>query len=247
MKAMVLAAGYGKRLLPFTANTPKALIEVRHQPVIELVFNHIAKVSPDLVVVNTHHLAKQVKGYLANNDWPFPVKVIYEPIILDTGLGIINAQNFLADDKTLVYNVDILTNYDLNRLINLEFDSRTVAYLLCCDEFTDKGLLFNEDEELIGHFGDGKSRLILPSKKPIYQGFCGIHLLGMNFWNFCDFSKYDVGRGEKGVSIIDIYLKAIKDGYKVKRISLENSWWLDVGSVENLAYANSDKFAMKLD
>jgi NDP-sugar pyrophosphorylase family protein len=65
MDAMILAAGYGKRLRPLTDRTPKVLIEVAGATVLEHIARRLIRAGADRIIVNTHHLADQVERFAA--------------------------------------------------------------------------------------------------------------------------------------------------------------------------------------
>ena len=99
-KAMILAAGRGKRLKPLTDTTPKPLVEVRDRPLIEHHLIRLAKAGIHDIVINVSHLAKQIKERLGNGD-RFGVSITYseeEPPGLETGGGIVNALPLLGND-----------------------------------------------------------------------------------------------------------------------------------------------------
>ena len=63
MKAFILAAGIGSRLLPLTKDTPKALIQVQDVPMIDLIIRRLIKYGYDHIVINLHYLGKQIEDY----------------------------------------------------------------------------------------------------------------------------------------------------------------------------------------
>ena len=66
LNAILLSAGFGKRLRPLTLTKPKCLIEVNDKSLLELWINHLQKLNVDSVIVNTHYLDYQVKQFLNN-------------------------------------------------------------------------------------------------------------------------------------------------------------------------------------
>jgi len=94
MKAMILAAGLGTRLLPLTEKTPKPLFPVAGEPVLARMIRACAQAGCDGVVVNLHHLHGHIEAYLAGNDFGIRVRAVYEPVLLDTGGGMKNVRDF---------------------------------------------------------------------------------------------------------------------------------------------------------
>ena len=69
MQAMLFAAGLGTRLRPLTDHTPKALVRVGGQPLIDIVINRLKHNGCHHIVINVHHFAQQVIDHVADNDW----------------------------------------------------------------------------------------------------------------------------------------------------------------------------------
>lgn len=105
--AMVLAAGYGKRMRPLTEDTPKPLIPVLDRPMIDRTLDRLAEAGVESAVVNAHHLAGKLEAHLAARKEP-RVTVRREDRLLDTGGGIANALDLLGDEPFYVVNGDTL-------------------------------------------------------------------------------------------------------------------------------------------
>ena len=107
MPAMVLAAGLGERMRPLTERVPKPLIPIAGTPMIDRMLDHLADGGIKEVVVNTHHLAEQLKTHLKSRRHP-SVSVVYEKRLMDTGGGVAQALPFLGEESFLVVNSDIV-------------------------------------------------------------------------------------------------------------------------------------------
>ena len=119
MKAMLLAAGLGKRLRPITNTTPKPMLEVAGKPLIE---HHLARfldAGVEEVVINVHHLGEQIQEKLGNGA-RLGLKIRYsvETQLLETGGGIKKALPMLGDSPFLVASADTYLDFDLGRLPN---------------------------------------------------------------------------------------------------------------------------------
>ncbi|MDE7096503.1 MAG: NTP transferase domain-containing protein, partial [Muribaculaceae bacterium] len=110
MKAMILCAGLGSRLKPWTDSHPKALVPVGGIPMLKRVVDKLADEGFDEVTINVHHFADQIISYLECEELPVNKINISDETdsLLDTGGGILKAEPFLAvDDRPfLVHNVD---------------------------------------------------------------------------------------------------------------------------------------------
>jgi mannose-1-phosphate guanylyltransferase len=113
VKAAVLAAGLGTRLLPLTDICPKPLWPVLNRPLLGLVLAQLEAAGCFQVAVNTHHLADQVQDFLRSLPWSFQLSVSHEPEILGTGGGLRQLGEVLGEGPFLAINADILTDLDL--------------------------------------------------------------------------------------------------------------------------------------
>ena len=102
MKAMILAAGLGTRLKPFTDRHPKALAIVNGKTLLQRNIEYLAKFGIKDVIVNVHHFANQVKKFIAkNNGFGSNITISDESdAILETGGGLKKAAWFFTDSDT---------------------------------------------------------------------------------------------------------------------------------------------------
>jgi NDP-sugar pyrophosphorylase family protein len=122
MKALILAAGLGTRLLPFTKNTPKALFPVAGRPLLDIIILSLQNAGCKAIIVNTHHLSKKIDSYLLQHKYAIPVITRYEPKILGTGGAIKNVADFWDNDPFMVINSDIITDIDLKRVYDFHLN-----------------------------------------------------------------------------------------------------------------------------
>lgn len=101
-QAMVLAAGYGKRLRPLTEKTPKPLIPVAGRPLLDHTLAGLRQAGVDKIVINTHHLAAQIHDYLRASS----VIISHEETLLDTGGGVAKALPHFQGQPFLLMNAD---------------------------------------------------------------------------------------------------------------------------------------------
>jgi len=102
MKAMILAAGLGKRMRPLTEYTPKPLLRVGGHYLIEYHLENLAKAGFKEVVINTHWLAEQLPAALGDGArWGLKIHYSYEPDLLETAGGIFKALPLLVEDQAL--------------------------------------------------------------------------------------------------------------------------------------------------
>ena len=105
-KAMVLAAGLGKRMRPITERIPKPLVQVAGKPLIDWGLDALAGAGVGEAVVNVHHLAPQLIAHLEG--WPRPRVIISDESeeLLDSAGGIVKALPMLGASPFFVLNAD---------------------------------------------------------------------------------------------------------------------------------------------
>lgn len=120
MKAMILAAGLGQRMLPITNTIPKPLIKLNNKFLIEYVIENLKNAGITEIVINIYHLKEQIKHALKNgNQWGVNIQYSEESELLDTGGGILQAiqSNLIGKKSFIVISSDIITNFDIRKLL----------------------------------------------------------------------------------------------------------------------------------
>ena len=106
-KAMVLSAGYGRRLKPLTDHQPKPLLEIAGRPMVDHVLDRLTWSGVREVVVNAHHMADQIEAHFEGRSPPAAI-ISHEEELLDTGGGTRHALPHLGADPFFVVNSDSL-------------------------------------------------------------------------------------------------------------------------------------------
>ena len=233
MKAMIFAAGFGKRLYPITQNLPKALVPVQNKPMLQWVSQYLTQWGVNEILMNTHYLPEKIEEYLKTYSLPCKVRTTFEPTILGTGEGLYVTQNFWGDDSFLVCNVDILCNANLQKLMAFHRDSKCVATLAVNERISTSMLLIDERGRLCGIKRSGKEEFYTQYEGEIREvGFCGIHAISPELFTLTD--------PHAPFSIIDLYLQLINKGATILTWPINDSYWEDIGSPEVLAKANKE-------
>ena len=107
-RAIVLAAGFGKRVLPLTNITPKPLLKINNVTLLENTLNFLKKFGVTNFAINTHHLRDQIISFAENNKNKYDIKIFTEKNILGTGGGIRNALDFFQDKPFISINSDTI-------------------------------------------------------------------------------------------------------------------------------------------
>jgi NDP-sugar pyrophosphorylase family protein len=229
---MLFAAGLGTRLKPFTDNHPKALAPVNGKSLLELNIRYLQKFGIFEVVVNVHHFAEQIENLLiANNGFGSKVHISDERNeVLETGGGLLKAAAFFQQENFVVMNVDMLTNFDLQRLIDTHSASSALATLAVMKRSSSRQLLFDESMQLCAwrNVSNGEEKLVRTSEHTQEYAFSGIQIINTEFF------KHMTQSGK--FSIIDSYLQVAKTN-TIKGYDHTGDLILDVGKPESLILA----------
>ena len=168
--ALILCAGFGKRLNPLTLETPKPLLELKKITMLENCINLIIKLGIKKIFLNTFYLKKTIFDFIKNKDFQVDIKIIEDgDKILNTGGGILNMSRHFHENDFLIFNPDTLWSEkyfdEINRMKNFYFLNKLNNILLV----SKKELSF--DENLVGDFELKKNLLKKNEKKSfIYIG-----------------------------------------------------------------------------
>lgn len=130
MKAMILAAGQGKRMLPLTQHTPKPLLRAGEHSLIEWQILRLQQAGIGDIVINHHHLGAKIEAALGDGS-RYQVRLHYSPETerLETAGGIIRALPLLEDDSFIIVNGDVWTGFDYSDLKPLD-PAQSLAHLV---------------------------------------------------------------------------------------------------------------------
>ena len=137
--ALILCAGYGKRLNPITLSTPKPLLKVNNVTMLENCINMIISLGIKKIILNTFHLSKQIKNFLKDKKFSADIRIVEDGTeILDTGGGILNMISNSQDNDYLVFNPDTLwkENYlnEINKMQSFYYSNQLSNILLVANK-----------------------------------------------------------------------------------------------------------------
>ena len=118
MKAFILAAGYGKRLLPLTENSPKPLLKVGDTSLIERNIEHILNSGISEIVINISYLGALVREHVIEKFPNENINFSVEEKPLGTGGGVYKALPLLGSEPFLCMNADLFHNIKLDNLFS---------------------------------------------------------------------------------------------------------------------------------
>ena len=206
--ALVLCAGYGKRLNPLTLKNPKPLLKLNNLTLLENTINLIKKLGINEIKLNTFFLKDQIKIFIEEKNFDVKIEIIEDGNeILDTGGGIFNMINSLNEENFMVFNPDTVWSIDyLNCIKEMEnfYFSKKIQNILMV---VNKELSF--DKNLKGDFDLLDNQL---NKKKLNQYiFTGCQIIN---------KKVFASIKNKSFSILQIWNDLIKEnklyGYESK-------------------------------
>ena len=133
-KAMILAAGFGKRIHPLTLKCPKPLLKIGNETLLSNTLKFLEEFGIEQVIINVHYLSDKIIDYINNKKFNLNITIVNEnEKILDTGGGILNAINYF-DETFLCINPDTVWNdsylNELNQMENKFFLSKKKCSIL---------------------------------------------------------------------------------------------------------------------
>ena len=167
--ALILCAGFGKRLNPVTLNTPKPLLKIKNLTLLDHCIGLIVQLKIKKILINSFYLKDQINEFVKNNNYNVKIQVIEDgDDILDTGGGVLNLISKSDEQDFLIFNPDTLWSKEyvneIGEMIDLYFNQKSKNVLL----LVNKDLSF--DKSLRGDFGLDNYIIDQKSKKFIYTG-----------------------------------------------------------------------------
>ena len=221
MRAMILAAGLGKRMQPLTANLPKPLLKVRGKPLIEHQIEKLVAAGVSGIVINHFYLGDMIEAAVGDGK-RFGVEISYsrETTRLDTAGGIIKSLSQLQDDSFIVVNADIWTDFEFSRLQAVDGKDR-LAHLVLVDDADHNpyGDFYIDD---VGRVHEDHSTR---DQKLTFSGISVLH------------KKLFTGLSIEPLSVVPLLQAAMAEN----RVSgvIHPGLWMDIGTPERLLKVNA--------
>jgi NDP-sugar pyrophosphorylase family protein len=216
MKAMILAAGYGERLWPLTADRGKPALPVLGKPLVGYVTEYLAGNGVTEAVVNLHHAPESVREALGDGSrFGLHLEYVYEPVILGTSGGLDNAREHFQDETFVVVNGKIITDIDLRAAFETHRKMNALATLVLKRNIERERFSIVETRDgLISRFAG----MPTPGEDETPLMFTGIHILEPRIFEY-------IPRGVFSDSVIDVYPKAMAAGERIAAYVGEGKWY----------------------
>lgn len=226
MKALLLAAGLGKRLQPLTDHIPKCLIEIGGKPLLEYWITMLYNGGVYPLLVNLHHHADKVSNFIYNSPYREFVTTVYEKKLLGTGGTLLINRDFFGDEPLMLVHADNLSIFDVQAFVNSHLNRpdgcemtmmtfKTPTPHTCgIIETDDKGCVQAFHEKVVNPPGDIANGAVYIVEPSIFN-----YLEGLNK-EFIDFST----------EVIPDYMGRINTFYN-------NVYHRDIGTIESYEMA----------
>jgi mannose-1-phosphate guanylyltransferase len=234
MKAFVLAAGLGTRLLPLTNHTPKPLIPVLNIPSLFYTFFLLKQAGIDEIICNIHHHGNAVRHFIESSRLSgLTITFSEEPVILGTGGGLKKCEKLLENDDFILVNSDIITDIDFRSLIEQHQKAGCSGTL---------ALFETPDAARIGYVGveDGLVKDFRNLRKTALVSsfiYTGAAILSPEIFRFMK---------EEFSGIVDTGFTGLIDNGGLSFYQHEGLW-MDIGTMEQYWHANISATAVMSD
>jgi MurNAc alpha-1-phosphate uridylyltransferase len=231
MKAMIFAAGLGKRLGSITQKIPKALVDINGKTALHIAVERCAAHGFNDIIINVHHFADLVEDEVAKlNNMGFRISVSDErDMLLENGGGLFKARSFFDNSPFLLYNVDIISDLDLSALFIMHKDKKGLATLAVRNRPGKRFLLVDRYGQLRGWRNVVTGDEILAGRtgeKPVEIAFSSMHIVEPEIFNYMSEGIY---------TMIDLYLGLAAD-HNIYTLKHDDGYWVDVGTPESLEH-----------
>ena len=244
MKAMILAAGLGTRLLPLTKKKPKPLFPILGQPLIDILIQRLQAAGCGGVIINTHHLAHQIDAFVQEKHYDIDVQTRHEPTILGTGGAVKNVESFMDEAPFFVINGDIFTDIDFKEVYRFHLGHRHPVTLVLhdCNQYNH---VWIDDHDHVRGFGQkAPCPPPRPHAEPVSDSggarrlaFTGIQVLDPKVLTL-------IPKG-RSCSIIDVYCDMIRSHRTLKGFIARNHYWHDIGTLAGYQAAQREAVSRK--
>ena len=224
--ALILCAGYGKRLNPLTLDIPKPLLEINEVTLLENTINLLQDLGIKKIILNTFYLKKKIYKFIKKKDFQIDLEIIDEgEDILDTGGGILNMMNSSSETDFLTINPDTLWNKNYIKYIQdmekFYFSQKIKNILLLVKQNLSFDKDLNSDFDLVKNKikKEMKNKFIYTGcqiiNKSLFDDFLSKNFPVSKVWNkLIDIDQlygYESLEYFKHVTNIQVYNKLLKD------------------------------------
>ncbi|MBL7032422.1 MAG: phosphotransferase [Nitrospira sp.] len=211
----ILAAGQGERLRPITNHIPKPLMPILGKPALQRVLERVSALPFKGIGINTYYMKEAIGEWAAQSTFKDSITLFEEDTVIGTGGALKNAEGFLSDSAFLVHNSDVLSDIDLNKLLEHHNESENLVTLALHD-YPKFNTVVIDENGLLNNISKDR-----PDKGSIVMAFTGIAVYEPGFLKF-------LPEGES--SVVDAWLKAVYAGERIGMFDVTGQYWTDIGT-----------------
>ncbi|MFH1478008.1 MAG: sugar phosphate nucleotidyltransferase [Verrucomicrobiota bacterium] len=224
-KAVILAAGFGTRMLPLSLDTPKPMMPLWGKPVLGHILDMLSRWGVEDVLINLHHQPEAICDYVRRRPALRPrVALSFEPDIMGTGGALRHATWFLDTHPFWMINADIAADLDPRALIMAFRQPRVLAALWLNAARGPRTVEMTGGR--ITNFASSR-----PGTKGTWT-FCGLQLLSPHILRFIPAKGF--------ATIVQAYQQALAQAWKIAGVCAAQSYWADIGTPEGYLQAHSE-------
>ena len=227
MRSILLAAGFGTRLLPLTEEKPKAIIPIVNKPIINILIEKLKKSGFNEIGINTHYKPGMVTDAVKKSGIAdVKVKFQHEPEILNTGGGLASFREFIGEQQDfIVHNCDIISDIDIAGAMEYHKKAGAIVTLILVDNPPKNSVLVNDKNEIIDI---GSKRGVKPGKNDIILYGAGIFIYNRKIFDY-------LATSEGSFPLIPHIMKIMDQSPKKVRAYVPpgSYYWKDMGSLKS--------------
>ncbi len=229
MKAMILAAGVGSRLSPYTDKVPKPMIAIGQKPILQHIIEKLCQSHISQIAINLHYLPKVIKEYFGSGkNWGCDILYSFEDKLLGTAGALKPLSDFL-DETFIVWYGDNLCQINLENLVDFHHRNKSMATIALHwrDDVTQSGVVQLDNKSKVQRFVEKPSMSNISS----HWVNAGVYILEPEIIDYisndqvCDFGR----------DLFPVLLEIGKPVYGYRMSQNEKIWWIDrVEDYENV-------------
>lgn len=237
MRAMIMSAGVGNRLMPLTLNVPKPMIPIANIPVMEYGVALLRQHNITEIIANLHYLPDRIADYFKDGkEFQVDLSFSREETLHGTAGGVKNNAWFLQDDTFVILSGDALTDIDLTEMINFHKAKGAIATIALKreDDVSEFGVVITDTDGKITAFQEK------PKAEEALSNLVntGIYIFEPEIFELIPDGVYDFGK--------ELFPKLVQMNMPFYGYDIKDSYWCDVGSTKIYLQANGDMLNNKV-
>lgn len=238
MKAMIMAAGVGSRLMPLTATVSKPMVPIVNKPVMEYSVDLLKRHGITDIIANLHYLPDTIRGHFKDgSDFGVEMNYSYEEKLMGTAGGVKNNQWFLEEETFVILSGDGLTDIDLTEMYKFHKENKALATIALkpVEDVTKFGVVVLDGDNSITAFQEK------PKQEEALSNLVntGIYMFEPEIFNYIpEKTFYDFGK--------ELFPLLVEKGLPFYGWETD-AYWSDIGSFDTYKWAQYDILAGKVN